>query len=190
MNFNAHSNLVGKHAFLSASNYHWVNYDEEKLRNTYLKYRAAEHGTELHDFAAQAIRLGIKLTANHNTLNMYVNDAIRFHMTPEQPLFYSYNAFGTADSICYNNKTKTLRIHDLKTGETKASFLQLEIYAALFCLEYHVDPEDLELIELRIYQFNDVAVEEANPNDIREIMNIIVNFDEIIDRMEMGGMYE
>ena len=31
MNFNRHSNIEGKHAFLGASKYHWINYDEEKF---------------------------------------------------------------------------------------------------------------------------------------------------------------
>ena len=31
MNFNNHSRLEGQHAFLGASNYHWINYDEAKL---------------------------------------------------------------------------------------------------------------------------------------------------------------
>ena len=35
MNFNKHSNLEGQHAFLGASNYHWLNYDEDKLVETY-----------------------------------------------------------------------------------------------------------------------------------------------------------
>ena len=31
MIFNEHSRLKGQHAFLSASNYHWRNYDVDKL---------------------------------------------------------------------------------------------------------------------------------------------------------------
>ena len=47
MNFNDHSELEGLHAFLSASKYHWINYDEEKLYSAYANYRAAEQGTIL-----------------------------------------------------------------------------------------------------------------------------------------------
>ena len=39
MIWNDHSKLEGKHAFLSASKYSWVNYDENKLaesRNNFL----------------------------------------------------------------------------------------------------------------------------------------------------------
>ena len=95
MNFNKHSNLEGQHAFLSPSNYHWINYDEEKLSNVYLKHLATLKGTELHDFACKAISLGIKMPKSQKTLNLYINDAIGFKMTPEQPLYYSDNCFGT-----------------------------------------------------------------------------------------------
>ena len=30
MTFNKHYDLMGKHAFLGASKYHWINYDEDK----------------------------------------------------------------------------------------------------------------------------------------------------------------
>jgi hypothetical protein len=99
MIFNKHSDLVGRHAFLSASKYHWTNYDEEKLERTYLAALAVQRGNELHAFAHEAIRLGIKLPRNNTTLNMYVNDAIGYRMTPEQLLVYSANCFGTADAI-------------------------------------------------------------------------------------------
>ena len=104
MNFTAHSELEGCHAFLSASQYHWLNYDEETLDARYLSMIAKVRGTELHEFAAQAIRLGIRLKGVKNTLNMYVNDAIGYRMTPEQPLFYSRNCFGTADAITFKQK--------------------------------------------------------------------------------------
>jgi hypothetical protein len=60
---------------------------------------------------------------------------------------------------------------------------QLEIYAALFCLEYNVRPQDIE-IELRIYQTNDVLVHNPDPNDIVQIEKKIVSFDKIIDQMK------
>lgn len=61
MNFNEHSDLTGKHAFLSPSNYHWINYSDVKLEARYIASMAAQRGTELHSFAHEAIRLGIKL---------------------------------------------------------------------------------------------------------------------------------
>ena len=123
MIFNRHDKLEGLHAFLSASNYHWINYSEEKVEETYSKWRAAQKGTKLHAFAADCIRLGQKLPRSKQTLNMYVNDAIGFKMTPEQILYYSPNCFGTADAIIFRNDF--LRIHDLKTGETPAKMEQL-----------------------------------------------------------------
>jgi len=84
MNFVKHSNLEGQHAFLGASTYHWINYTEEKVADAYAKYRAAQRGTVLHSFAAQCIKLGQRLPKSQKTLNMYVNDAIGYKMTPEQ----------------------------------------------------------------------------------------------------------
>lgn len=184
MNFKKHSDLEGRHAFLSASKYHWINYDEEKLANSYLKFLATQRGTELHAFACNCIRLGIKLPKNKNTLNMYVNDAIGYRMTPEQPLYYSENCFGTADAICFRNKK--LRIFDLKTGETPTSMHQLEVYAALFCLEYGISPFDIET-ELRIYQLNQIFGGDADPDTIRKIMDKIILFDKRINKINSEG---
>ena len=163
MNFNKHYDLEGKHAFLSASQHAWVNYDEGKLIRVYSNLLAAARGTQLHAFACEAIKLGIKLPDNGQTINMYVNDAIGYKMTPELVLKYSNNAFGTADAISF--KKDLLRIHDLKTGRSKVSMVQLEIYAALFCLEYDVKPNDIQM-ELRIYQSNKVLVHNPDPDDI------------------------
>lgn len=183
MNFNKHSSLEGQHAFLGASNYHWLNYDEEKLVTAYNNFLAKAKGTELHEFAKRCIELGIKLPSNRQTLNMYVNDAIGFRMTPEVVLYYSPNVFGTADAICY--KKNCLRIHDYKSGSVPASMHQLEIYAALFCLEYKISPEKIKS-ELRIYQLNDILIEEPEPSYIREIMDKIIFNDKIIEQIKQG----
>lgn len=178
MNFVKHFNLIGKHAFLGASNYHWINYDKEKLIKTYNNFLAKQRGTELHDFACTCIKLRQKLPRSKRTLNSYVNDAIGYRMTPEQPLYYSDNCFGTADAISFDNDF--LRIHDLKTGETPACMSQLKIYTALFCLEYRYEPKDIQ-IELRIYQLDDVQIEVPDPNEIKDIMKKIIEFDREID---------
>lgn len=178
MLFNNHKDLEGSHAFLGASKYHWINYDPEKLAATYKNYLATLKGTELHDFAAKAINLGVKLPKAKKTLNMYVNDAIGYSMTPEQVLYYSPNCFGTADSISFRNNF--LRIHDLKTGETPAHIEQLMIYAALFCLEYRVKPGEIKF-ELRIYQFDDIMICNPTVEDILPIMDKIISFDKIIN---------
>lgn len=181
MNFNNHFSIEGKHAFLGASKYHWVNYDESKVAEAYAKFKAVQRGTELHEFAAQCIRLGIKLPKSQKTLNMYVNDAIGFKMTPEQVLYYSDNCFGTADAISFRDGY--LRIHDLKTGAVAAHMEQLMIYCALFCLEYKYKPIDISA-ELRIYQNNEIVTFEPAVDDILPIMDKIVSFDKIINKIK------
>jgi len=183
MNFNNHSRLEGQHAFLSASKYHWINYDEEKLDATYRKFLAIQRGVELHDLACRAILLGEKLQKSRKTLNLYVNDAIGFKMTPEQKLVYSYNCFGTADAISFRNNV--LRIHDFKSGERPTSMNQLEVYAALFCHEYDVRPRDIK-IEFRLYQSNEVLIHEPSPHDIERIMDKMVIFDRRIEMIKSG----
>lgn len=181
MNFNKHSNLEGQHAFLGASKYHWINYSDEKVANAYAKFLATVRGTELHEFAAQCIRLGQKLPRSNKTLNMYVNDAIGYKMTPEQVLYFSDNCFGTADAIAFRNGL--LRIHDLKTGSVPAHLEQLEIYAALFCLEYNKKPSEIE-IELRLYQGDDILIGNPTVEVIAPIMDKIITFDKIINRIK------
>lgn len=181
MNFNKHYDLEGQHAFLSASKYHWVNYDEEKVSVAYEKWLAVQRGTKLHEFARQCIQLGQKLPKSRLSLNNYVNDAIGFRMTPEQPLFYSVNAFGTADTICFRDNL--LRIHDLKTGVSPVSMVQLEVYSALFCLEYSENPKAIDF-ELRIYQSNEIAIHKPESKDILEIMGKIVLFDKTIEKLK------
>ena len=181
MKFNNHKNLEGCHAFLGASKYHWINYNPDKVAASYRSYLATLKGTELHEFAAKCIQLGQKLPKSKKTLNMYVHDAIGYRMTPEQVLYYSDNCFGTADSISF--KDNLLRIHDLKTGVTPAHMEQLEIYAALFCLEYKIKPADID-IELRIYQSDDILVFNSSVEDIVSIMDKIITSDKIISKIK------
>lgn len=181
MNFNKHSTLEGQHAFLGASKYHWINYTDEKLAETYSKFLAVQRGTVLHEFAAQCIRLGQKLPKSTKTLNMYVNDAIGFRMIPEQILYYSENCFGTADSISF--RRNILRIHDYKSGVIPAHMEQLQIYAALFCLEYKVKPSDIN-IELRLYQNDEIIIDNPDQEIIVPIMDKIITFDKIINRIK------
>lgn len=181
MNFNKHSNLEGLHSFLSPSKYHWLNYSDDELIRAYSTARAAERGTELHEFAKKCIELNVRLPDISQTLNMYVNDAIGYRMTPEQPLFYSINSFGTADAI--SCRDGLLRIHDLKTGVSRVSMHQLEIYAALFCLEYDVNPTDISF-ELRIYQNNEVLIDNPDADCIFHAMDRIVYFDKLIEELK------
>lgn len=182
MRFNDHTNLIGQHAFLSASKYHWVNYDDEKIDRVYIAALQARRGTELHAFAHEAIRLGIKLPRTDKTLHLYVNDALGYRMTSEQLLYYSDNCFGTADTISF--RRSKLRIHDLKTGVTPTSEKQLEIYAAMFCLEYRIKPFEIET-ELRIYQNDEVAIYEADPDTIVHIMDRIITCSRRIETIRL-----
>lgn len=191
MIFNEHRHIKGSHAFLSASKYHWINYSDEKLVDRYHASVAAARGTELHEFAAQAITLGIKLRGSKATLNQYVNDAIGYGMIPEQVLYYSQNAFGTADAIKFHravkNKKPLLRIHDLKTGVTPTSMIQLEIYAAFFCLEYDFKPTEIDY-ELRIYQNDEVIVHVPEMDVIAHTMDRIVTADQIVESLKIEGV--
>lgn len=185
MNFNSHSGIEGKHAFLSPSTYHWINYNEQKLDARWNSYRAAALGTALHEYAHKAIELGIKQPRNKTTVSLYVNDGIGFKMQCEQPLYYSDNCFGTADTISF--RKNLLRIHDLKTGITPASFHQLEVYAAIFCLEYNVSPFDIG-IELRLYQRGEILINVPYPDVILHIMDKIVVFDQRIELLKDGAI--
>lgn len=182
MIFNRHSNLDGMHSTLSPSTPHWMNYDDYQFDAFYAKKLAAALGTRKHEWAAESIRLGIKMEERPLTLNLYVNDAIGFKMRPEQALFYSEHAFGTADAIGFRHNK--LRVHDLKTGVTPTSEKQLEGYDALFCLEYGHSPLNIE-IENRIYQNDEVRIYIPDPNDIMHIMDTIKVRDRRIREMRL-----
>ena len=181
MRFKKHSHLEGKHAFLSPSTYHWINYDEQKLEFRYKTLRAALEGVEQHRYAAVAIEEGEVQDNETTTLGMYINQCIQHKMSPEVVLYYSPNCFGTADAIAY--RYRILRISDLKTGGSKTSEHQLEVYAAIFCLEYEIDPFDMRGIELRIYQDNQCREYVGDPGFIKGIMDKIVAFDEILNAL-------
>lgn len=166
--------LKDTHAFLSPSKHHWLHYDEAKLDRVWVSARAKKKGDELHDLAERMIRLRVKPEKNKKTFNQYVNDCIGFRMIPEQLLMYSDNCYGHADAISF--RENVLRIFDLKTGTTSTSIEQLEIYAALFCLEYNERPFDIN-IELRIYQSDECRIYIADPHKIMNIMEAIKMLD-------------
>lgn len=189
MEFNNSSyeeSFVGSHAFLSPSQYHWINYDDDKIVNTYHNYQQKEMGTRLHAYACESILLGQRLPRTRQTLNMFVNDAIGFHMSPEVLLFYSEYCFGTTDAISFDEKTNMLRIHDLKTGITPAHMEQLRVYMALFCLKYDHKPQNIKS-ELRIYQSNNIETEIPDPHEINDIMKTIIRFDKILKKEKVEG---
>jgi hypothetical protein len=197
MRFNSHPELEGKHAFLSPSGYHWIRYDDEKILDRLETQMSAQHGTRLHAIAAELISLGIELPPTGTTLNMYVNDAIGFRMSPEVVLMATYNAFGTADALSFrkerpSDKRMTLRIHDLKNGVNVAKMDQLRVYCAFFCIEYKVSPQDIN-IELRIYQNDEIVslTPEENENLTAEILTIMgrtEHFDNIITQRRLEAL--
>jgi hypothetical protein len=181
MRFNKHLNLQGEHAFLSPSQYHWINYTPNRLAERWTTAQAAAYGTAQHLYAQEQIAAG-RLSDHVGTLGLYINDSIQHRMSCEQILFYSENCFGTADAISF--RYNKLRIFDLKTGVVPGSVHQLEVYAALFCLEYEVDPYKIG-IELRIYQDNEVVIYDADPDDIDFIMDKIQEFDKQINQLRL-----
>lgn len=181
MNFVRHLNLEGLHAPFSPSQPSWLRYDDDKAIEVYLNKRASEMGTRLHKWAKDTIDLGLKQPRTKKTIYAYVNDAIGYRMETEVVLFYSERFFGTADAISFRNNF--LRIHDLKTGKHPANMEQLEVYAALFCLEYKVKPSDIKM-ELRIYQNDEVIVHIPEPENIVLIMQKIVSLDTLLERID------
>lgn len=198
MIFNDHSKLEGQHAFLGASTYHWLRWDDENLEKRYYGQFAQTIGTALHELAKDLIQNRIKLAKTDKKiiditlgklmiprgaydseeilidLLPFVNDAIGFRMTPEVILYYSMSCFGTSDAIGFDEFNKILRIHDYKSGAIPAKMDQLMIYAALFCLEYKKNPFDFTT-ELRIYQNREVVTSIPEPTEIEGVMNLIIS---------------
>ncbi len=188
MQWNDHWRIEGKHAYMGASKFHWIRYSPEKLRSHFQKHLRAQEGQELHELAKILIKKRIKQVRDGTTFRTYVNDAIGFRMDPEVPLYYNDDFFGTPDALSYRNKV--LRIHDLKTGEFPGKMDQLKVYVVLFFLEYgkllKIKPHDVEII-LRIYQFDQVLEEIADPDEIVELMKWAVEAAKIVSE-EKGVM--
>lgn len=181
MNFIRHTNLEGLHAPFSASSSAWLRYDDDKALEVYQNKKAAEMGTRLHAWAKETIDLRIKQPRSKKTIYAYVNDAIGFKMSTEVVLYYSDRFFGTADAISF--RKNMLRIHDLKTGKTPVHMEQLEVYAALFCLEYKIRPGDIDM-ELRLYQNDEVIVHKPTAEDIAPIMDKIVHLNKMLEQID------
>lgn len=199
-----HSKLAGTHAFLSASQSSWRNKSAEELIDAKKNSFSQQIGTLLHVYAADCIKYKEKLRKSdergvkfdlmrkgipeyaidmhriYPTFMSYVNDAVGYGLNPEMVLYYSNECYGTADAIDMDGKL--LRIHDLKTGVKPAKMDQLMIYAGLFFLEYGVNPGAIQT-ELRIYQMDEVLVYEPDVDELREVMDDIVEKDRIIKAM-------
>ena len=184
MIFNKHLNLEGLHAPFSASQSAWLRYDDDKAVEVFENKKSAEMGTRIHAWAKETIDLGIKQPRSNKTLYAYVNDAIGYKMSTEVVLYYSDYFFGTADAISFRNNV--LRIHDLKTGSSgkiENHIEQLEVYAALFCLEYRVKPGEIKM-ELRVYKSDEVLVHTPTAEDILPIMDKIVSLNKILEQID------
>ena len=214
MNFNRHFQQEGKHAILSASSWRWLNDNEESLIKRLYSQYSQTIGTILHSIAYKHIKYSIKLNKYDkknvilellsngvpgavidaldfekvfDNLMAYTNDSIGFRMHPEVVLYYSDNFFGTTDAISYNENTRVLRIHDYKSGVIPAHIEQLEIYAALFCLEYRIKPSEIAETELRIYQSNEVLFHNPESEEIKEVADKIVRFDKFLNQISQEG---
>lgn len=166
--FEPRPDLEGRHALLSPSQYHWIRYDEDKFDRIYHTRLAAARGTAEHEFAAMAIKLGRRQPANKDSLNMFINDSIRWRLEPEVALYADEMFFGHADAAGY--KKGVFRVSDYKSGETKTSMDQLKCYVALFCIQFDMSPFEFNA-EMRIYQFNEIREELAEPHDIMIIID-------------------
>lgn len=172
--FNKHPELEGKHSFLSPSSPAWLRYDDQKLERRFMEHIAHLRGTEEHEFAARAIKLGHRMADVPLTVNMYINDSIAWRLKPEVSLYWSPVCFGTADAVGFSERDNMLRISDLKTGKSPTSMDQLVVYAALFCLEYEFNkPWEIDF-ELRIYQSNKIKLHVPDPDEVFHAMDRIL----------------
>lgn len=190
MEFKKHNNLEGLHAPFSASQSHWLRYDDDRVIEVYMNKKAAQMGSRIHAWAAETIELGkeigIKMPRSKKTIYDYINDAIGFKMSTEVVLYYSDRFFGTADAISFRNGV--LRIHDLKTGKSgkiEDHMEQLEVYAALFCLEYKVKPGEIKFV-LRVYKQDEILEHEPTAEDIAPIMDKIIHLNRLLESIEEG----
>lgn len=206
---------TGSHALFSPSQPSWVNDKEpEDVFKRCASANASTIGSIVHEEACECIQTKTKYTKKEavkvltkrlvlnkisrsvfdpeflagNFVN-YVNDAIGYDMEPEKPLVYSKWCAGWADAIAFDEKKRILRIHDLKTGVIPAKFLQLELYAGLFFLEYgnvlDVNPGNVS-IELRIFQGGEVNEEFPTAEVIVPLMDSIIWHTKIMHSIEEG----
>lgn len=216
MIWNRHYKLEGQHAgILGASRPTWALEEDEQFRQRVLSYYASTIGTLMHGIAKKYISHKFKMHKYDKSsvvldlldsgipdciidildfdsmfinLMTYINDCVSYGMDAEILLYYSDNCFGTTDAIGYFDRSKCLRVHDLKTGKTQAKIEQLLVYAALFCLEYKVKPEELNEIELRIYQLCEVLVHKPSSDEVRYFMNRIQQRDQDLNEFLERGV--
>ena len=111
MNWNDHSKLVGLHAFLGASKYHWINYDAARLAETYASYQAKENGTRLHAFAAECIALGQKLPKSIYCESTTSRPELFLHIWSRSLFMMHFSVWSTA----YTRRTSRSRTAFIRT---------------------------------------------------------------------------
>lgn len=110
MIFNEHSDLKGLHAFLGASKYHWLNYDDAKLISSFRGQYAQVLGTTLHEIAANLIQYNMKLAKNDKKI-------IRFELEKAGVPSYAYvdrvekNALVIGSHSTSTDSTNSTTIH-------------------------------------------------------------------------------
>lgn len=118
------------------------------------------------------------------SVKLFINDSIGHRMSSEERVTYSELFWGTSDAIkCEDN---ILQVFDLKTGSRPAKETQLNAYAALYCLQEHIKPDQLGGIETRIYQNGEVYIDTPPSNLIYDIMHKIVHADSLINKFKGG----
>ena len=152
--------------------------DLSKSLKTYIfkKYEKAEDYRDMLLFNLRYLP-----TETYGTVRTFVNDCIIEHMASEQEVGYSEKFWGTADAIKFEKKL--LQVFDLKTGTAPAKPEQLYIYAALYCLQYTINPFEITT-EIRIYQNDSIFAERPEPTVIMAIMDKIVHMNKILTRFE------
>lgn len=181
------SKYEGTHAFLSPSQPAWLRYTDTHLLDMYRQARATEMGTRLHAWAEETINLGIE-QKNRTILGQYVNDALGYRMKPEKLLFHTKYCYGTADTIIFNHRKRTLRIHDLKTGVTKPHPDQLKVYAALWCLSNAIEPSTITIICRFYHKVEGIIEFSPSAEEIKDIMNIILHHEKMLEQEDGGGL--
>jgi hypothetical protein len=181
------SKYEGTHAFLSPSQPAWLRYTDTHLLDMYRQARATEMGTRLHAWAEETINLGIE-QKNRTILGQYVNDALGYRMEPEKLLFHTKYCYGTADTIIFNHRKRTLRIHDLKTGVTKPHADQLKVYAALWCLSNAIEPSTITIICRFYHKVEGIIEFSPSAEEIKDIMNIILHHEKMLEQEDGGGL--
>lgn len=206
-----YSKLKGTHAFCGASKKSWRNWTVDQLIAYKQSSYAQAIGTLLHEYAAANIEnhfrmyktdkrgvlryLTVEKGLPSNVVDIdrlfpnlmnYINDCIGFRMDAEKVLYYSDDFYGTTDAIYWSDKTHELKISDLKTGITPVEFDQLENYAAFFCLDYKVKPNQIKKLEFRLYQNGEVLYAEPDPVEVLSpVIDQIVAFNKAL--MEFEG---